>query len=60
MQEETNVLKGRLPYKELKGKGSVSAQADEAWDYSRSRKLLLLQQSPAADVLPGLFSLCTY
>ena len=24
-------------YKELKGEGSVESQADEAWDYSRSR-----------------------
>lgn len=37
MQKELDRVQGPLPYKELKGKGTVSAQAEEAWDYARSR-----------------------
>ena len=37
MQGEGNRIKGKLPYKELKGTGPVSKQAQEAWEYKRSR-----------------------
>ena len=37
VQAETNRVKGRPPYKELRREGSVCAQADEAWDYSQSQ-----------------------
>ena len=36
MQEETNRMT-TPPYKELKDEGSLKKQADEAWDYNRSR-----------------------
>ena len=37
IQEEGNRVKGKPPAKELKGKGSVTKQAKEAWDYSQTR-----------------------
>ena len=37
VQAETNMVEGMPPYKELRGEGSVSAQAEEAWQYARSR-----------------------
>lgn len=36
LQAELNRVKGRPRYKELEGRGSEQAQADEAWAYSRS------------------------
>ena len=43
MQTELNRVKGKPPYKELKGEGSVSAQANEAWDYAHSRSSSVIQ-----------------
>ena len=43
-------MKGKLPYKELKGEGSVSAQADEAWEHARSRSSSVIH-----DVFTGQF-----
>lgn len=37
IQEEGNRVEDKPPVKELKGKGSIKAQAKEAWDYSQSR-----------------------
>ena len=34
---------GKPPYKELKGEGSVSAQAEEAWSYGQSRSRSVIQ-----------------
>lgn len=37
-QEESNQVKGQKPYREsLSGQGSAEEQADEAWQYGRSR-----------------------
>ena len=36
-------MKGKPPYKELKGEGSVNAQAEEAWDYAHSRSSSVVQ-----------------
>lgn len=43
MQTELNRVKGKPPYKELKGEGSVKTQADEAWDYAHSRSSSVIQ-----------------
>ena len=43
-----NRVKGTPPYKELKGEGSVSAQAEGAWQYVRSRS-----NSPIGDLFTG-------
>ena len=48
MQVETNLVRGTPPYKELKGEGSVSDQAKEAWDYARSRS-----KSVVGDIFTG-------
>ena len=37
-----NRVQGRPPYKELKGEGSATAQADNAWEYSRSRSNMVI------------------
>lgn len=44
MQAELNRVKVSPPYKELKGKGSVEAQADEAWNYVRDRSSSAIQE----------------
>ena len=36
-------MKGKAPYKELKGEGTVSQQADEAWEYAHSRSNSVIQ-----------------
>ena len=36
-------MKVKPPYKELKGEGSVSQQADEAWEYAHSRSSSVIQ-----------------
>ena len=36
-------MKVKPPYKELKGEGSVSQQADEAWEYAHSRSNSVIQ-----------------
>lgn len=43
LQTELNRVKGKPPYKELKGEGSINAQADEAWDYGHSRSNSVIQ-----------------
>lgn len=43
LQTELNRVKGKIPYKELKGEGSVNAQADEAWNYAHSRSNSVIQ-----------------
>ena len=43
LQTELNRVKGKPPYKELKGEGSLNAQADEAWDYAHSRSNSVIQ-----------------
>ena len=50
VQAETSRVRGKLPYKELKGEGEVRAQADEAWMYDRSRR-----NSVITDVFAGQF-----
>ena len=42
-QIELNRVKGKPPYRELKGEGSVGQQADEAWEYARSRSNSVIQ-----------------
>ena len=37
VQAEMNRVKGKPLYRELRGQGSVAAQADEAWEYVQSR-----------------------
>ena len=36
-------MKGKHPFKELKGEGSVRAQAEEAWSYAQSRSRSVVQ-----------------
>lgn len=43
VQIELNRVKGKPPYRELKGEGSLKAQADEAWDYAHSRSSSVIQ-----------------
>ena len=43
MQTELNRVKGKPPYRELKGEGSLAQQADEAWDYAHSRSSSVIQ-----------------
>ncbi|KAA6417109.1 MAG: ubiquitin carboxyl-terminal hydrolase 8-like [Trebouxia sp. A1-2] len=43
MQTELNRVRGRPAYKELKGEGTVSQQADEAWEYAHSRSNSVIQ-----------------
>ena len=43
VQTELNRVKGKAPYKELKGEGTVSQQADEAWEYAHSRSNSIIQ-----------------
>ena len=43
VQTELNRVRGKPPYKELKGEGSVSQQADEAWSYAHSRNDSIIQ-----------------
>lgn len=43
LQTELNRVKVKPPYKELKGEGSVSQQADEAWEYAHSRSNSIIQ-----------------
>lgn len=44
------MVTGAPPYKELKGEGSVGAQAEEAWQYARSRSTSII-----SDVFAGQF-----
>ena len=48
LQEEADRVEGKKPYKELKGKGPVAQQADDAWAYARSRS-----NSAVQDVFAG-------
>ncbi len=36
-------MRGKPAYKELKGEGTVSQQADEAWEYAHSRSNSVIQ-----------------
>ncbi|DBA96007.1 TPA: hypothetical protein ACH3X1_001511 [Trebouxia sp. C0004] len=43
MQTDLNRVRGKPAYKELKGDGTVSQQADEAWEYAHSRSSSVIQ-----------------
>ena len=43
VQTELNRVRGKPAYKELKGEGTVSQQADEAWEYAHGRSNSVIQ-----------------